>query len=140
MTAASAGGMFLTACTSACRHAAPGLPGRQLFSGMSCIDMIASVPADGDSVRFSSNCASVVTMRWIAPMKAEASLDPALGLQLCQVSISADAHSAQAISHLHYGVTIARRAGLGPADVLNAKPLDELRAWLAARRKRAGAA
>lgn len=53
------------------------------------------------------------------------------------VSISADAHSAQALQHLDFGVLIARRAGLGPADVLNAKPLDELRAWLAARRVRA---
>ncbi|MCA9515152.1 MAG: DNA polymerase/3'-5' exonuclease PolX, partial [Myxococcales bacterium] len=53
------------------------------------------------------------------------------------VSISADAHSAQALAHLDYGVVIARRAGLGPADVLNAKPLAELRAWLAERRARA---
>lgn len=46
------------------------------------------------------------------------------------VSISADAHSTHALSHLQYGVDIARRAGLGPDDVLNCKPLAELREWL----------
>lgn len=38
------------------------------------------------------------------------------------------------------GVVIARRAGLGPDDVLNARPLEALRAWLAARRARAARA
>ncbi len=46
------------------------------------------------------------------------------------VSISPDAHSAQALAHLEHGVTIARRAGLGPDDVLNCLPLDRLEAWL----------
>jgi DNA polymerase (family 10) len=53
------------------------------------------------------------------------------------ISIAADAHSAEALGHLEYGVIIARRAGLTPDDVLNAKPLPELRAWLSARRARA---
>ncbi|MEZ4383533.1 MAG: helix-hairpin-helix domain-containing protein [Nannocystaceae bacterium] len=56
------------------------------------------------------------------------------------VSIAADAHSAEALDHLDYGISIARRAGLTPADVLNCKPLDELRAWLRARKERAAAA
>lgn len=53
------------------------------------------------------------------------------------VSIAADAHSVDELDNLDYGVTIARRAGLTPEDVLNARPLDELRAWLDARRARA---
>lgn len=53
------------------------------------------------------------------------------------VSIAADAHSVDELDHLEYGVTIARRAGLTPDDVLNARPLEALREWLAARRARA---
>lgn len=53
------------------------------------------------------------------------------------VSIAADAHSVDELDHLDYGVTIARRAGLTPDDVLNARPLDALREWLRARRERA---
>lgn len=56
------------------------------------------------------------------------------------VSIAADAHSSSALSHLEYGVTIARRAGLGPQDVLNCRPLESLLTWLAARKTRALAA
>ena len=55
------------------------------------------------------------------------------------VSIAADAHSIDALDHLEYGVIIARRAGLTVEDVLNARPLAELRAWLSARRTRARA-
>jgi DNA polymerase (family 10) len=36
------------------------------------------------------------------------------------VSLAADAHSVAALDYLAYGVAVARRAGLGPADVLNA--------------------
>lgn len=53
------------------------------------------------------------------------------------VSIAADAHSTEELDNLAYGVTIARRAGLTPEDVLNARSLAELRAWLDARRTRA---
>ncbi len=53
------------------------------------------------------------------------------------VSLAADAHSAEALDHLDHGVSIARRAGLGPEDVLNCMALEELQAWLAARLKRA---
>ena len=55
------------------------------------------------------------------------------------VSISADAHSVRALSHLEYGVTIARRAGLTPDDVLNARPLADVQAWFSARKARAAA-
>lgn len=53
------------------------------------------------------------------------------------VSIAADAHAVEELDNLDYGVTIARRAGLTPDDVLNARPLDALREWLGARRARA---
>ena len=54
------------------------------------------------------------------------------------VSIAADAHATGEIAeHLDHGIAVARRAGLTPDDVLNAKPLSELRAWLTARRARA---
>ncbi len=54
------------------------------------------------------------------------------------VSIAADAHATGEIAeHLDHGIAVARRAGLTPDDVLNAKPLPALRAWLKARRARA---
>jgi DNA polymerase (family 10) len=46
------------------------------------------------------------------------------------VSISADAHSAQGLTHLEHGVAIARRAGLAPEDILNSLGLTELEGWL----------
>ena len=47
------------------------------------------------------------------------------------VAISPDAHSVRELANLDFGVSIARRAGLRPQDVLNTRPLGELRAWLA---------
>ena len=41
------------------------------------------------------------------------------------------AHSAHALEHLKYGIDIARRAGLTPDDVLNCRPVEALREWLA---------
>lgn len=52
------------------------------------------------------------------------------------VSIAADAHSPAELRQLEHGIAIARRGGLTPEDVLNCRPLEELRAWLAARRTR----
>lgn len=54
-----------------------------------------------------------------------------------KVSISADAHSTAALGHLGFGVSIARRAGLTPEDVLNCRSVDELLAWLRARNRAA---
>jgi histidinol phosphatase-like PHP family hydrolase len=54
------------------------------------------------------------------------------------VAIAADAHSPEELGQLEHGIAVARRGGLTPDDVLNCKPLDALRAWLAARRARAG--
>jgi hypothetical protein len=38
---------------------------------------------------------------------------------------------------MRYGVAVARRAWLRPADVLNTWPLADLQAWISARRSRA---
>ena len=40
------------------------------------------------------------------------------------ISIGADAHSAAGIANVEYGVDTARKAWLGPEDVLNAQPVD----------------
>jgi DNA polymerase (family 10) len=46
------------------------------------------------------------------------------------LSIDTDAHSQRMLSNLHYGVKTARRAWCESKDVLNAKNLQELTAWL----------
>jgi DNA polymerase (family X) len=56
------------------------------------------------------------------------------------ISIAADAHSTNALDDLEYGIAIARRAGLTAEDVLNTRSLDELTAWLEARRTKAAKA
>jgi DNA polymerase (family X) len=50
------------------------------------------------------------------------------------ISIGADAHNVAGIGNVAYGVDIARKAWLGPGDVLNAEPADAFLAR-AARRK-----
>jgi DNA polymerase (family 10) len=50
------------------------------------------------------------------------------------ISIGADAHNVAGISHMDYGVGIARKGWLGPDDVLNARPVEEFLAF--ARRRR----
>jgi DNA polymerase (family 10) len=49
--------------------------------------------------------------------------------------VSSDAHSRQALGGLGWGVTVARRAWLQPADVLNTQPFDQLRASLRRHRR-----
>ena len=51
------------------------------------------------------------------------------------ISIGADAHSTGTISNVEYGVAMARKGWLGPADILNARPLD---GFLAHARRRRG--
>jgi histidinol phosphatase-like PHP family hydrolase len=46
------------------------------------------------------------------------------------ITVSSDAHSTHALGGLRWGVAIARRAGLGPADVLNTRSVREFRAAL----------
>lgn len=45
------------------------------------------------------------------------------------VAISTDTHGLADQANLAYGVAVARRAWIGPHQVLNARPLDELLAW-----------
>lgn len=48
----------------------------------------------------------------------------------CTVVINSDAHTAQALDDMRFGVTTARRAWLGEEQVLNAWPLARVRAFL----------
>jgi len=53
-------------------------------------------------------------------------------------TISSDAHSTLDFDNIWLGVASARRGWLEPTDVLNTRPLDELRQLLGRRRSRAG--
>ena len=46
------------------------------------------------------------------------------------IVISSDAHSRRGLSALRWGVTVARRAWLTPADVLNTRPFDQFKSAL----------
>jgi len=50
------------------------------------------------------------------------------------ISIGADAHNVAGISHNAFGVGIARKAGLGPDEVLNTRTVDQFLAFARARR------
>lgn len=50
------------------------------------------------------------------------------------ISIGADAHNIAGIGNVEYGVGIARKGWLGPADILNARTADEFLAFAARRR------
>ncbi len=54
------------------------------------------------------------------------------------ISIAADAHATSELAYLEHGVAVARRAGVLVEEVLNARSLLELRAWLIDRRRAAG--
>lgn len=57
------------------------------------------------------------------------------GLALgARFTVSSDAHSTKELDFMQFGVGSARRGWLTPDDVLNARPLDELRALLKARK------
>jgi DNA polymerase (family 10) len=51
------------------------------------------------------------------------------------IVISTDAHSQHAFGRLRWGVTVARRAWLQPADVLNTRAFDDMRAALRRNRR-----
>jgi DNA polymerase (family X) len=53
------------------------------------------------------------------------------------IVINPDAHSTGGLANLDYGIGVARRAGLRPADVFNAAPLRPVVAALARRRRQA---
>ena len=52
-------------------------------------------------------------------------------------SIHPDAHTPQGLRDVRWGVGVARKALTRPGQVLNTRPLDEIRAYFAARRERA---
>jgi DNA polymerase (family X) len=52
------------------------------------------------------------------------------------IVISTDAHSRHAFGRLRWGILMARRAWLQPADVLNTRPFDDFRAGLRRHRRR----
>ena len=49
-------------------------------------------------------------------------------------AICPDAHSTDGIDDITYGVSIARKAGFGPGNILNAKSAEELSAWFKERK------
>ena len=50
------------------------------------------------------------------------------------ISIGADAHSVAGIGHVDFGVGIARKGWLGPADILNTRSAEEFTGWAGRRR------
>lgn len=52
-------------------------------------------------------------------------------------AIDPDAHTPRGVRDTGLGLTVARRAGLAPSQVLNSRAPDEVRAYLAARRRKA---
>ena len=64
----------------------------------------------------------------LAPERARRAVE--LG---CLVAIDSDAHRVDEFEHLRGGADQARRAWVEPAVVLNARPRDELLAWVAAK-------
>jgi DNA polymerase (family X) len=58
----------------------------------------------------------------------------------CLVSIDSDAHATHELDDVRWGVDQARRAWVEPSKVVNARPRDELLAWVAAKPDRVAAA
>jgi DNA polymerase (family 10) len=56
----------------------------------------------------------------------------------CTFALDSDAHDVPDLENVGYAVGQARRAWIEPARVLNARPLDEVLAFVAAQRARAG--
>ena len=52
----------------------------------------------------------------------------------CTIAIDTDAHSIDMLDHMFYGVGTARKAGLTKSDVLNARPLDDVLAFVKKKR------
>jgi len=50
------------------------------------------------------------------------------------LTISSDAHHPTQLPAMMFGVAVARRAAIPPEQVLNTRDLDQMRAWVAARR------
>jgi DNA polymerase (family 10) len=52
----------------------------------------------------------------------------------CMFTINPDAHSTREMTHVISGAWVARKAGLGPKEIFNTKPVEEVEEWLAKRR------
>jgi DNA polymerase (family 10) len=52
----------------------------------------------------------------------------------CMLEVASDAHSVAELQFMPFGVSVARRAWVEARDVVNTRPLDDLRGWLRARR------
>ncbi len=50
------------------------------------------------------------------------------------ISIGADAHSVAGVENMAFGVSMARKGGLGPEAVLNTRPVEEFLRFARARR------
>jgi DNA polymerase (family 10) len=57
-----------------------------------------------------------------------------------RTAINPDAHSVNGLRAVRYGVNIARKAWLTPADVINAWPIEDVVAYFAARKRSNGTA
>ena len=55
---------------------------------------------------------------------------PATKARGIRCAINPDAHSTGSLDYVRYGVTMARKAGLEPSDVINTRPLEEVKRWL----------
>jgi DNA polymerase (family 10) len=53
----------------------------------------------------------------------------------CTIAIDTDAHSIEMLDHMHFGVGTARKAGLTPDGVLNARPLAAVLKFVKAKRQ-----
>lgn len=61
---------------------------------------------------------------------------PAAKKKKIPIGIFPDAHSAGGLGDVKYGVMMARKAGLGKADIVNTKSRKEMEAWLQERKSR----
>jgi DNA polymerase (family 10) len=52
------------------------------------------------------------------------------------LTIGSDAHAVKEFERLKWGATVARRAGLGAADILTTRPVDQFKASLRRARSR----
>jgi DNA polymerase (family 10) len=50
--------------------------------------------------------------------------------QGCKIVVDTDAHGTEELDQIDYGIVQLRRAWLGPDDVLNTRPVEELLAGL----------
>jgi DNA polymerase (family 10) len=55
----------------------------------------------------------------------------------CTIAIDTDAHTIEMLDHMFYGVGTARKAGLTKADILNARSVEDVLAFVKAKRSKA---